>query len=301
MRIGVIVRPRQGLSELETVRSWVDRLRDRGHDVWPRLTFEAGDGSREAAALAAAGADLVVAVGGDGTVNEVVNGVLSTASDWRGRLGVVPEGTGNDFAAGLGIPLDADEAWQVAVDGEPSPLDVGRINDRYFVNVSVGGFGVSAAGQAPEEVKRLLGPWTYVVAGARQLTELEPHRARFLVAADVVHDGEILMFAVGNGKQTGGGNMVTPRAQLDDGLLDVLIVPAMTRVEFLSLLPELRTGDHLDDPRVVYFHASDLVVDSEAPLAVNADGEAIAGERFHYTVASRKLAVMRPAAAAESG
>lgn len=296
MRIGLIIRPREGMSELEELRSAVSDLRERGHEVWPRLTYEAGDGRREAGVLARAGAELVVAAGGDGTVNEVVNGVLDAAvgGGWAGRVGVVPLGTANDFATGLGLPEEVDAALDVALRGAPRALDVASVNGRHFVNVSTGGFGALASEEAPEDAKRLLGPWAYVVTGARMFVDLTASWARFTLPDGAAYEGEILLFAVGNGKRTGGGNMVTPRAAMDDGELDVVIVPAMPRIDFLSLLPDLRSGDHLDAPMVRYFRTPRMVVESEETLSVNADGEPVEGDRFEYAIAPRKLLVMTP-------
>lgn len=296
LRIGLIIRPREGHGELEEVREWVSRLRGLGHEVWPRLTFESGDGRRDASVLGRAGADLLVAAGGDGTVNEVVNGALEAGEEagWSGRVAVIPLGTGNDFAGGLGIPDDAGAAWEVALSGEGREVDVASVNGRYFVNVSTGGFGATASEEAQEDAKRLLGPWAYVVTGVRMFVDLKASSARFTMPGGIAYDGEVLLFAVGNGKRTGGGNMVTPRAELDDGQLDVLIVPAMPRIEFLALLPDLRSGDHLDHASLHYFRTPELVVESDAALSVNADGEPVRGERFEYAIAPRGLVVMTP-------
>jgi diacylglycerol kinase (ATP) len=303
LRIGLIIRPREGQSEVAEVRQWVSELRAGGHEVWPRLTFESGDGRREACELARAGAELLVAVGGDGTVNEVVNGALEAGSaGWAGRVGVVPMGTANDFAGGLGLPEEGAAALAVALSGVARAVDVGCVNGRYFVNVSTGGFGATTAEEAAEDAKRLLGPWAYVVTGVRMFVDLAPRWARFTVPSGAAYEGDVLLFAVGNGKRTGGGNMVTPRAELDDGQLDVVIVPAMPRMEFLSLLPDLRSGNHLDHGGVRYFHTPRLLVESEESLSVNADGEPVPGDRFDYSISPGKLVVMTgPSADAASG
>jgi diacylglycerol kinase (ATP) len=292
VRIALIIRPRAGAAELEELRDHVEALRGRGHEVWPRLTFEEGDAHRLGRSAAEAGAELIVAVGGDGTLNEVVNGILER--DWSGRVAVVPHGTANDFAAGLGIPDEAGAALEIALNGAARAVDVARVNGRHFVNVSTGGFGATATEEAPAEAKRLLGPMAYLITGVRLFAELTPVRARFEAADGIWYEGEMMLFAVGNGRQTGGGNLLTPRAELDDGLLDVVVVPGMTRMDFLALLPDLRSGAHLDDPDVRYFQTSHLVVASEAELSVNADGEPVRGYRFEYRVAERQLAFMVP-------
>jgi diacylglycerol kinase (ATP) len=292
VRIALIIRPRAGPAELDELRAHVDALRGRGHEVWPRLTFEEGDAHRLGRSAAEAGAELIVAAGGDGTLNEVVNGVLET--DWSGRVAVLPRGTANDFAAGLGIPDEAGAALEVALGGAVRAVDVARVNGRHFVNVSTGGFGATATEEAPAEAKRLLGPMAYLITGVRLFAELMPARARFEAADGVRYEGEMTLFAVGNGRQTGGGNLLTPRAELDDGLLDVVVVPGMSRMDLLALLPGLRSGAHLDDPDVQYFQTSHLVVASEAELSVNADGEPVRGYQFEYRLADRQLAFMVP-------
>jgi diacylglycerol kinase (ATP) len=295
LRIALIIRPRAGAGELEEVREHVAELRGMGHEVWPRLTFEAGDARRLAHSAAGAGADLLVAVGGDGTLNEVVNGVMD--AKWTGPVAVVPHGTANDFASDLEIPGELGPALEIALAGVAREVDVACVNGRHFVNVSTGGFGATATEEASDEAKRVLGPIAYVITGVRLFAELAPVRARFEAGDGTSFEGEMMLFAVGNGRQTGGGNLLTPRAELGDGLLDVLVVPGMTRMEFLALLPDLRSGAHVGDPDVHYFQTSRLVVESEAELSVNADGEPVRGHHFVYTVADRKLRFMMPAGA----
>lgn len=292
MRIGLIIRPREGMEELETLRALTTRLRDRGHEVWPRLTFEAGDAARYARGAAARGAELIVSAGGDGTLNEVVNGVMRT--EWSGRLAIVPLGTANDFAAGVRIPPEIAGAFEVALHGRAVELDVARVNRRYFVNVSTGGFGAMATEQTPAESKKLLGPWAYLVTGLKKFSELRA--SRVVVAADgaTAYEGDAMLFAVGNAKRTGGGSMLTPRADYADRRLDVVIVPGMPRMDFVSLLPDLRAGTHLDNPDVRYFRAERLIVESEDVLSVNADGEPLRGRRFTYGLAERRLRLMVP-------
>lgn len=292
MRIALIIRPRAGAGELEELREHVAELRGLGHEVWPRLTFEAGDARRLARSAAGAGAELMVAVGGDGTLNEVVNGVME--ADWSGRVAVLPHGTANDFATDLGIPNEPGPALEIALNGADREVDVACVNGRHFVNVSTGGFGATATEEASAEAKRVLGPIAYVITGVRLFAELAPAQARLETADGTLFEGEMLLFAVGNGRRTGGGNMLTPRADLGDGLLDVLVVPGMTRMDFLALLPDLRSGAHVGDPDVRYVQTSRLVVESEAELSVNADGEPVRGHRFVYTVADRKLRLMLP-------
>lgn len=291
MRISLIVRPRDRMPWMEEVRSQVDSLREAGHEVEPRLTFEGGDATRFARSAAESGVDLMIAAGGDGTVNEVVNGVAGT--DWRGPLGIIPLGTANDFALGLGLPEEVAPAFEIALGGTDRQVDVAQVNDRWFINVSTGGVAATATGDTPQDTKRLLGPLAYLVTGVQKLPDLEPIPVAISAGGEARFEGEIMMYAVGNGRRTGAGSQVTPQAELDDGELDVLIVPGMTRMEFMALAPRVRAGSHLDDSRVRYFRTDELVVESDRDLAVNADGEPLAGDRFAYRI-GRSLTLRVP-------
>lgn len=292
LKISIIMHPRGEPERVEELRQAVARLREEGHRVTPRLTFEAGDATYFAREAARTRADLVIAAGGDGTVNEVVNGVVRSA--WQPRLGILPIGTANDFAAGLGLPTELEEAIRVAVGGRPTTVDVARVNKRFFVNVSTGGFGAEATESTSPETKRLLGPLAYLITGVREFVELHPTRARFEADGELLYTGDFLLFAVGNARQTGGGSLLTPRAEFGDGKLDVLVVPAMPRLEFLALLPDLRAGTHLESPDVIYIQTPALTVHATETLSVNADGEPLRARRFRYSLHSRPITVMVP-------
>ncbi len=292
LRIALIMRPRGTDPRLEELRTQVARLRAAGHTVRPRLTYEPGDAVHFARAAALARSDLVLAAGGDGTVNEVVNGIAS--SGWQPRLGVVPVGTANDFAAGLGLPTTVAEAVDVAVRGRPIAVDAARVNERYFVNVSTGGFGAEATVAANPDAKRRLGPVAYLLTGAKQFVGLKRRQARFLADGRPLHEGEFMVFAVGNARRTGGGTLLTPLARHGDRKLDVVVVRGMSRLDFLALMPDLRAGTHLDSPDVFYVQAAELQVEGERPLRVNADGEALRARTLVYRIAERPLSVMVP-------
>ncbi|MGH7481679.1 MAG: diacylglycerol/lipid kinase family protein [Longimicrobiales bacterium] len=293
MRIALIIHPRsEGETRVEALRTEVERLRAEGHRVSPRLTFERGDAARLAASASRAGMELVIAAGGDGTINEVVNGIHR--SERQPRLAVVPTGTANDFAAGLGLPLEVRDAIDVAVGGRARPVDVALANRRAFVNVSTGGFGADATKPTPSDAKRRLGPWAYLVGGVKKIVELKPMRARFRADGELLHEGKFMLFAVGNARQTGGGTFLTPRAEFGDGRLDVVIVPGMSRVDFLALLPDLRAGSHLQSRDVLYAQAARFDVEAESSLNVNVDGEPLSGRRFRYEVSARPIMVMCP-------
>lgn len=236
---------------------------------------------------------------GDGTMNEVANGIHAhraahPGSDIRPRLGIVPLGTGNDLASALEIPADVEAAMEIAVAGSTRFVDVASVGGRCFLNVSTGGIGAEATEEASPEVKRILGRVAYMITGARKFVGLHPSSARF-TAGEVVYDGPFLLYAVGNSRLTGGGNLLTPRAEMDDGLLDLCVVGEVSRMEFAKLLPLLRTGEHLDHPAVLYRQVPRVTVESGEELSVNADGEPVQGCRqLEYGISPHRLALSVP-------
>ncbi|HEX6308768.1 MAG TPA: diacylglycerol kinase family protein [Longimicrobiales bacterium] len=296
-KIAVIVRPPAEAERLRALRAGVDAVRSAGARVAVRRTVGRGDARRLARSAALAGWDVVVAAGGDGTVNEVVNGLARAGT--AAALAVVPLGTANDFARGLGIPEDIDEALRLAAFGRSTCVDVARVNRRCFINVSTGGFGADISQGAGRELKRYAGGLAYVVRGVRGLLEFRLRRGVFRVNGEVVHSGSYVFFAVGNARQTGGGTPVAPLADVDDGCLDVMLVRGVSRLKFIGLLPRLRRGTHLKSPDVSYYRARRFEVETDGDVVVNADGEPVAGRTFRYELLKRGQAVMVADAAPE--
>src|SRR5881392_4719 len=217
--------------EFRHMVSWV---RERGHSMDVRVTFERGDAAAFARSAAAGGADVVAAVGGDGTLNEVVNGL----DGFDTPLGVIPAGTANDFARQAGIPADADHAMDVILQRKPVRIDTASLNGRRFLNVSTGGIGAAATAETPSQVKQVIGQLAYTISGIRKLAKLEPNHAVFRGGGYVL-ECDFLMFAVGSAMSTGGGTMVTPHASTTDGLLDRCVVERMPRREFARVVLQL--------------------------------------------------------------
>lgn len=276
-------------AELPALRNLVRWVRDKGHHVQPRITWETGDAAAFSAEAAAAGADAVVAVGGDGTLNEVVNGLDGTTTP----LGVIPIGTANDFARQVGIPLDVDHAMDVILRSPARAIDTGELNGRRFLNVSTGGVGAEATAETPADAKEALGILAYAITGVRKLRDLEPRTARFW-GPGFDRTIEFLLFAVGNGRVTGGGTVITPRASFTDGLLDLCIVEAMPGADFTRMALRVKKGEHVDDPRVHYAQLPTIMVRARQSLTVNLDGESSAASRLSYRARALDLLVHLP-------
>lgn len=269
------------------LRAAAEWARTIGHRIRAHVTWEAGDARRFAAIAAKRGTDAVLAVGGDGTVNEVVNGLLGTDVP----LGILPVGTANDFARQAGIPQDARAALELIIERPPVTVDLGMLNDRAFLNVSSAGLGAETTAETGAIAKGMLGPLAYAITGVRKLAgEVETRRARF-VGPTFDREVDFLLFAVGNARATGAGTVITPLARMDDGLLDVCLVEPMAFGAFAGLLLELRRGEHLERDGVLYAQLPWVRVESEVPMTVNLDGEPQSLTRLEYRVLSRALRV----------
>lgn len=286
----VVAKPPRSRSQREELEGEIAALRQEGHAISLHYGTSTGDAARLAREASEAGAELVIAAGGDGTINEVVNGLVEAGGG--AALGVVPLGTANDFARGLGLPRELAAALRLAVEGRPRTLDVAQVNGHCFINVSTGGFGAAATRAANRTVKRLLGPLAYLARGARMLVRFQPAHGVFEADGRQVYSGRFVFFAVGNASRTGGGTPVTPLADPGDGRLDVVILCDVSRFQLLRMLPRLRAGTHMRNPYVLYMRAHQVTVTLGAPARINADGEAVEGQEFRYSVLTNGLNVV---------
>ncbi len=205
----------------DALRVAIVQQREVGHRIEVRVTRKKGDARRFVSE--ASEVEVLIAAGGDGTLNEVVHGLMDLSMDARPALGVVPLGTANDFATGCGIPHEPEKALALCMDGDAIPIDVGKANDHWFLNVASVGFGAEVTATTSPELKRLLGSAAYAVMGAILATNVHQYQGGLILPdREITGSGPVAI--VGNGRQTGGGVQVAPRACIDDGLLDVLVV-----------------------------------------------------------------------------
>lgn len=294
MRVCLIRNPAAGTaSTRDVVERVVSLCQDRGDVVEVVATTARGDAEGLASRAVAAGADLVVAAGGDGTINEVVNGLASIPEALsRARLALLPLGTGNDFARTLGVE-DPEDAVDAIAHGRERRVDLVALGARVFLNASAGGFTAETSARVSSELKQAVGPLAYLIGGAQALIDYEPVRAR--VASPVVTtDVDLQLYAVCNGAYIGGGHQLAPSARPDDGLLDVCVVRASSTLDFLALLPRLSAGTHVDDEDVLYFRTREVTLTFERPIRVNTDGEVLHADRCEYRVQPGAVRVLAP-------
>ena len=230
---------------------------------------------------AQAGYGTVVALGGDGTVHEVVNGLMQVEKSRRPRLGVVPIGSGNDFAGGVGVLRDPSSAiGRIFKDGQAKTIDVGNIKDasgrvEYWCNVVSIGFDAAINIQS-RNIPWLHGFWMYLAATLLTIV-LKYERPLLDVEIDGIKTtGRFLMLTMGNGTREGGGFRTTPDAVMDDGLLDYLLVDPISRLGMLRLIPEVMRGTHGRFPEVPLGRFHSVRLRSDRALPIQADGEMFA-------------------------
>jgi lipid kinase YegS len=279
-------------ADLPAVRHLVSWVREKGHTVDVRVTWERGDAERFArdAARSVPPPDAVLAAGGDGTVNEVINGL--SGSDVA--FGIIPLGTANDFARQAGIPDDPDHAMDVVLQQPPTRIDTAQLNDRRFLNVSVGGVVAEITAETPADAKESLGVLAYALSGLRKLTNLRPYTAHFSGPEFELHC-KALLFAVANGSRTGGGTLIAPNASITDGLIDVCVVEAQPKGDVGRMLLKVRKGEHIDEDGVHYVQLPEVTVTVRRPIVVNLDGEPTEARRLVYAARPGDLLMHLPA------
>jgi YegS/Rv2252/BmrU family lipid kinase len=230
---------------------------------------------------AESGYDLVIAVGGDGTVHEVINGLMQVPAGKRPKLGIVPMGSGNDFAHNIGVPNKPELAMQQALTGQPHPIDIGLIRDghgrqEYWNNTLGIGFDATVNIRS-RKVPLLHGFLMYFVA-VLQTIVLNHNAPRFQVKTDQESwEKEQLMIVLCNGPREGGGFAVSPKAQLDDGWFNYVAIDRVSRAMMFRLVPEVMKGTHGRFSVVSMGKFHKLSLKSDRPLNIHTDGEIYAG------------------------
>lgn len=237
-------------------------------------TAEPNSALNEARRAAEAGFELLVAAGGDGTINEVVNGIAPLEK--RPMLAIIPAGTTNDYARALRIPReDPLEASKVILKGKAAQMDVGQANDTYFINIAAGGSLSELTYSVPSKLKSMYGYLAYVVKGAEMLTRVAPMNLR-VEYDNGVFEGRSSMFFLALTNSVGGFEQIVPDAQLDDGKFTLLVVKTTKFAEILQLISEVLTGKHVDNPNLLYVKSENVTIkplDENAKVMINLDGE----------------------------
>jgi YegS/Rv2252/BmrU family lipid kinase len=283
----------------------------RTRRTWPRLrevlgsldvelhaveTTGVGAGTELARHAVLDGWPLVVAVGGDGTVNEVVNGVMDGSGVARAAIGVIPTGRGRDVCRNLGVPRDPHAAARRAFTGRETTVDAGAVElpdgrRRYFVNAA--GVGFDAAIAASARTGRAPGTLGYLLAVLRSLGRYEPYPVSVAVDGEPSPPGRVAAVVVANGAYYGGGMRIAPFADPTDGRLDVVILCELGRLALLRWLPTVYTGGHLRSSRVSVRSGRLIALGSTGGLPAHVDGEPLPEAPVRVSIHPRGLRILR--------
>jgi YegS/Rv2252/BmrU family lipid kinase len=288
-RFALLVNPAsaggKALKALPVVHETLDRL-GAAHRT---ITTRSSEHAAEEAAKAAADGETVAALSGDGTLRPLAEALKGTG----GALPLIPCGRGNDLARVLAIPTDPAQAAQIAVEGPERLIDVGVVDGTPFVGIASFGFD-SEANRIANEAKHIRGTAVYLYAALRALAAWKP--AAFTLTIDGNrHEYRGYSIAVGNSKAYGGGMLVLPQAELDDGRLDVLVSKDAPRLTFLRGVLQTFKAAHVDSPHAEFLRGEVIEVGSDRPFVIFGDGDPIGATPATMRVEPRCLPVIVPA------
>ncbi|MGB3368145.1 MAG: diacylglycerol kinase family protein [Acidaminobacteraceae bacterium] len=238
----------------------------------------------------------IVAVGGDGTVIEVLNGIVGTDT----KLGIIPAGTGNDFVRSIGIERDFIVALNVVIDGKYNLIDVGEVNNRYFLNVV--SFGIdSEVVKIMEKIKTVVtGSAAYYVASIKAISTYKAVKMSITIDGKE-YNRRAYLVAIGNGKYFGGGMKITPDAKVNSGDFEICIINHISRIGLMRLLAKANTGNHVSEKGVEIFKGKEITIRAITDhLSVNADGNLIGPAPAKISIFKNKLKVVSPCIVSET-
>lgn len=213
--------------------------------------------------------EYILIAGGDGTVDSVVNIMKKRNIDIP--IAILPVGTANDFGKFINMPQNISDACDKILSSEPKSIDLGKVNDKYFVNVASSGFFTDVSQKTDVALKNTIGKLAYYLKGIEGIPNLRRLKVK-LTSNEVVYDGEMYLVLIFNG-QTAGNFKLATRAEIDDGYLDVILIKAVQIIEILPLFIQILKGEHLDSNKVLYFKTDDLIIESDEDIVTDIDGE----------------------------
>ncbi|WP_026582622.1 diacylglycerol kinase [Bacillus sp. J33] len=248
----------------------LQKLEEAGYESSCHATTGEGDAIKAARTAVERRYDLVIAAGGDGTINEVVNGLAE--QEYRPRLGIIPTGTTNDFARALHIPRDVEAATDIIVKGDTIPVDIGRINEKYFINIAGGGRLTELTYEVPSKLKTMIGQLAYYLKGIEMLPSIRSTEVSIEFDGKLF-EGEVMLFLVGLTNSVGGFERLAPDSSINDGMFSLLILKKTNLADFIRIATLAVRGEHIKDPNVIYTQANRIKVHSKEKVQLNLDGE----------------------------
>jgi diacylglycerol kinase (ATP) len=270
-RARLIYNPTSGREEMrKRLPEVLAKLERGGLETSTHATIGEGDATLAAADAVERGFDYIIAAGGDGTLYEVINGMAEKKN--RPALGILPLGTTNDFARALAIPKNWEAACDLIVRQYTRPIDVGKVNQRYFINIAGGGSLTELTYEVPSKLKTMLGQLAYYMKGLEKLPRLRPIEAFIKTDKAELHE-DIMLFLIANSNSVGGFEKLAPNASLNDGLLELFVLKKCNLAEFVRIVSAAMRGEHLNDPNLIHLSTNRVEISSPDYVQINLDGE----------------------------
>lgn len=247
-------------------------LLESGYTVNKFNTQKKDDAMKETMKACREDWDFIIACGGDGTINEVAKGIAK--SERKIPVAILSAGTVNDFANHMELPKNMDDFFQMIKKQNIKEVDLGKVNDEYFINVAASGLLTNVGYQVQPEAKAIFGRMAYYIEGAREIPKqkFEPVRVEF-ISEEYSKEEDILLFLISNSASIGGFKMFAPDASVSDGYLDVVIIMKSAMGDLAQIFVNIFKGEHIHHPNVEYFKTKKLTVNTTEDITIDIDGE----------------------------
>ncbi|MGE7602835.1 diacylglycerol kinase [Peribacillus sp. NPDC097675] len=270
-RARLIYNPTSGREAIKkSLPAVLAKLEAAGYEASAHATTGAGDATNAAKIAIERGYDIVIAAGGDGTIYEVVNGLAD--AEKRPKLGIIPTGTTNDFARALHLPKSIEGAADIIANGHTMPIDIGKMNEKYFINIAGGGRLTELTYDVPIKLKTMLGQLAYYIKGIEMLPSIKPTEVAIEYDGKLF-EGEIMLFLVANTNSVGGFEKLAPDASLNDGMFTLLILKKANLADIVRIATLAMRGEHIHDKNVIYVKANRIKITAKKEMMLNLDGE----------------------------
>ena len=246
------------------------KLEAAGYEASCHATTCEGDATEAARIAIERKYDVVIAAGGDGTIYEVVNGLAG--AEHRPKLGIIPTGTTKDFARAIHDSRSVSKAVDIIVQGNTIPIDIGKMNEKYFINIAGGGRLTELTYEVPSKLKTMIGQLAYYLKGIEMLPSIKAAEVQIEYDGKLF-EGEIMLFLVANTNSVGGFERLAPDASLNDGMFTLLILKKTNLADFIRVAFLATRGEHIKDPNIIYAKANRVKVTSKEKMQLNLDGE----------------------------
>lgn len=255
-----------------TILNKIDKIieihEERDYQIVP-FRISKNKGIKEALEIVDESYSYILIAGGDGTVDVLLNAMKEKGLNLP--IGILPVGTANDFGKFINMPQDIEEACKQILSSKPVKVDIGKVNDRYFINVASTGLFTDVSQKTDVALKNTIGKLAYYIKGIEELPNFRKLKIK-LKSKEVSYDGEMYLMLIFNG-QTAGNFKLATRSSAMDGFLDVIVIKAVQIFEILPLFIKVLKGEHLDSNKVIYFKTDDLYIECEEDIVTDVDGE----------------------------